>query len=458
MQKYCIAACFLFSLVLVDSLVAYQTVKVDSCDVTWLWPVPENSNDVENLIDLDELVTNSGDKVWSDESFEDLLSAIDGGASAVRVTDTLKREIGLNDAFRKRATWKIAAMRIDPSAPGGSDELIEQFGEAPQIRLIVQPVTIRDNKAVVHDVAVHLVFSYLKGMEGSKRIPDREKFKTIVNDILALKKQCGGSGVKTAGAMLGVHPGLVDNSVPELTKSVESFLGKHLTPPHLTAMAIMGLQHPEPWIFVALFRQAPTERFRPLPIPVFTNPNAEPAERFKTAQMLNFRESPNVMPVPQTNNRNPITSDLAVPLAKRRGVSAAPLFADAFGTTRGKPAVVGTDESGDSVVDSELKNADIPDFIANPTVAHFFNTDCVSCHVESQRRFALNTAASKFAFKWPEGVSTLDPAVAQAPPWNVRNLGWFPDFFGKPTAATISQRTANETAEVVEFINLKYLE
>jgi hypothetical protein len=39
--------------------------------------------------------------------------------------------------------------------------------------------------------------------------------------------------------------------------------------------------------------------------------------------------------------------------------------------------------------------------------------------------------------------------------WNVRNFGWFqPSAFigGGPTVATVTQRTANETADVVEFI------
>jgi hypothetical protein len=52
----------------------------------------------------------------------------------------------------------------------------------------------------------------------------------------------------------------------------------------------------------------------------------------------------------------------------------------------------------------------------------------------------------------------LDDAVYQTQKWNVRNIGWFPDTFGTgETSATISQRTANETAEVVVFVNQEYL-
>jgi hypothetical protein len=121
-------------------------------------------------------------------------------------------------------------------------------------------------------------------------------------------------------------------------------------------------------------------------------------------------------------------------------------------------ALIGIDATGQQVFDAELKNKDLADWVANPVTSHFFNTDCVSCHTESQRRTILNLPASAFAFKWPDGVSPLDPAVPQKQQWNVRNIGWFPDTFGTgKTSATMSQRTANETAEVVVFVNEEYL-
>lgn len=102
-----------------------------------------------------------------------------------------------------------------------------------------------------------------------------------------------------------------------------------------------------------------------------------------------------------------------------------------------------------------LKFKDIPDYIANPSLSHFFNTDCVSCHSESTRRSILKLGSfqSSFKFPLPVGISGLDPAVAPTGIWNVRNFGWG-DTTGVPT---ISQRTANEAANSADFINKNYL-
>jgi hypothetical protein len=55
-------------------------------------------------------------------------------------------------------------------------------------------------------------------------------------------------------------------------------------------------------------------------------------------------------------------------------------------------------------------------------------------------------------------VAPLDDVVAQAQKWNVRNLGWLPDFLDQgKVSASISQRAANKTAEVVVFVNEEYL-
>jgi len=438
---------------------AAEATTVDSCDATWLWPVPKTPADVDRLFDMDELSSSAGEAVWSDDAFSDLLAIVDSEASSVRVSDSVSRKIGLSAELRSKTNWKLVAFRIDPTAPGANAKLREQFGEAPQIRLILQPVVVSGTEVSVHDVAVHLVFSYVSGLDGSKRIPNREKFKEIVDDVLALKAMCADAGIETAGAKLGIHPGLKGGGSPEFRAAVKSFLGRHLSPSSATAMAIMGLESPEPWIFVATFRTSPTEHFKPLPIPVFVEPAAStPEEKFKTAEMLTFREQPRILPVPQTNNRNPFTANSAVTLNDRRGVSAATLFLDEFAELQDKAAQIGVDGDGQPVLDGELKNADIADVIANPNIAHFFNTDCVSCHVESQRRTILSLEDSDFAFEWPDGVATLDPEVKQTQKWNVRNLGWFPDFFASgQVTPTVSQRTANETAEVVEFINREYL-
>jgi hypothetical protein len=87
---------------------------------------------------------------------------------------------------------------------------------------------------------------------------------------------------------------------------------------------------------------------------------------------------------------------------------------------------------------------EIIDIIADPIKSHFFNTDCVSCHTDTRRAMELLQA------------NTVPGVATQTLPqgrWNVRNFGWFP---GAPTA-TVTRRTATETAEVVNFINAELL-
>jgi hypothetical protein len=115
------------------------------------------------------------------------------------------------------------------------------------------------------------------------------------------------------------------------------------------------------------------------------------------------------------------------------------------------PAPIGVGESGQAVTDAELRNSDIADWIANPAKCHFFNTDCASCQSETTRRAIRGVDRSSVVYATPVGVPGLDSDVSPTDQWNVRNLGWFRN------DATITQRTANETAEVVDFINREVL-
>ncbi len=74
-------------------------------------------------------------------------------------------------------------------------------------------------------------------------------------------------------------------------------------------------------------------------------------------------------------------------------------------------------------------------------------------------RFLLEPGA--FAYLRDEQPPQIDPEVLPQHDWNVRNLGWFPPsrfIGGGPTVPTVTQRTANETAEVVQFIQEHYRE
>ncbi|MFN3150447.1 hypothetical protein [Bremerella sp.] len=440
-----------------------QTTKLDSCDATWLWPPPTNAAEADGLIDMDDLVAADGTPVISDQSFADMLAAVDSGAASVSIGNNQSNKITLDADLRKRGNWKIAGMRIDASAPGGHGDIRAAYGELPQIRFAIQPVIVNGMNCEVRDFAMHVVFSFPKpGTRPSE--PDEPAFRKILDDILVLKKKCADAGVMTTGAKLGIHPGLKNNAVPGLTDDVKAMLKTHLHDDRLTALAIMGLDGREPWIFMPLARpQGPGTHFVVFPIPIFNDPSAsDDANKRKTAQMLTFRGPARIEPAAQTDNLSPMAHNprlengFQVPLLDRRGVSMSVFFPDISANDLDAHAKIGVDDNGNPIFHSEMKNKDIPDFIANPLRCHFFNTSCVPCHVESQRREKHQLARSSFAFEWPPGISELDPNVKQIDKWNVRNLGWFPNLSGR-VFPTIAQRTANETAEAVNYINEKYL-
>jgi hypothetical protein len=94
------------------------------------------------------------DRVWSDTTFQRFIAI--AGSAAGAVTDSNK--IGLSDVTKKIEAWPIAGVRFDAGAPGLSDAIIEEYGQSPQIRLIVQPVIREaDGTVTVVDTTAHLV-------------------------------------------------------------------------------------------------------------------------------------------------------------------------------------------------------------------------------------------------------------------------------------------------------------
>jgi mono/diheme cytochrome c family protein len=148
------------------------------------------------------------------------------------------------------------------------------------------------------------------------------------------------------------------------------------------------------------------------------------------AQMLNpVGANPRVVPEPHTNNLNPITcknaavSATSLPIAQRNGVATSAAFA--------------------TPPPSPDQAKQILDTIADPTKSFFFNTDCISCHTETRRTMELLNVKE---------IPGINPAALPNGPWDVRNFGWG-DAGKAGMQATVTRRTANETAAVVTFIN-----
>lgn len=412
--------------------------QLDVNDVAILWPVPKTTDDVSKLIAADEKLADGNTAIWPAPVFKKVLETAQGVTVAGSSGPNRQIRFGSNKAaFESIANWKIAGIRIDPSAPGCSDKIIGLFGSKPQIRLIVQPVTFNGQKVIVHDLTAHLVFDFITGTapptaEGlpPRSIPDRDRFGAMLEKLAELKAELLAAGIATNGA-LTVHPALKANNA-EFSEKLRALLKAHLTADRLNSVAFMGIDFVEPWVFFAMAKRD-GEFVR------VAHPSFAPAQ----VQMLSFRGGDKVMPHP-TNST----------FGKGVGVSTARLFE--AGLDLGAPATSGTVPPGLPAVAFR----DVPDIIANPQISHFFNTDCLSCHTETTRRviLGLQSQASSFQFQHPAGASGVSDDVLAKNDWNVRNFGWFPDFRkGGVAVESVTMRTANEAAESAAFINREYL-
>ena len=412
---------------------ADQSPRLNVNDISILWPAPRTAEDVQALISADDLLADGVSPIWPTAAFQTLLEtsrkvSVTASSGAVHQIN----EPGDQPAFASQANWKIAGIRIDPSAPGCSPQIIRLLGSRPQIRVIMQPVTQHGSSVVVHDVTAHLVFDFVERVEPPmaaglppRSIPDRTAFTSIVEELVLLKAAAGVSTDST----LGVHPALKSNPT-EFTKKVQGFLAKYLHQDRLGAMAFMGLDSPEPWIFFAMNKQ-PNGSFAR-----FVHPSLKPSG----TQMFSRRGGNAVMPVPHNSTFGPGI-----------GISTAVLFENAGDILQ--PATSQVLPTGVP----QVLLQDVPDLIANPGIAHFGTTDCVSCHTESARRLDLGLATfeSAFRYKLPAGIAGIDETLLPKSDWNVRNFGWFP--LGRTVVETVTMRTANEAAESAEFINREYL-
>jgi hypothetical protein len=424
---------------------------VSANDVSFLFPAPTRAEDFAKLIAVRDLTTQNPqdptkrDLVWPYAVFQRFIEIANGPAAQVAGSQS---RIDLPTEAQSIDAWFIAGIRIDAGAPGLSNEIRAQFGQSPEIRLIIQPVTRNpDGTPKVLDIAGHLIFDFTLPTAPAqagclpRRLPDLAALNAIVADLAALRTKLsdgrlGADKVTTSGVPLGVHPGLADaTTASNVRQEIKSFLERYISSQLLDAMAVSGLPagaH-EPWIFLSMADVPPA--FDPdCPKGGFCAVHGPTLDGKQFAQMLEPEGNvPRVVPEPHTNNLNQITCKNAAapaspPIADRRGVSTADLFVNPAPTAD--------------------KTKQILDVIADPTKSHFFNTDCVSCHTETRRSMELlNT----------KDIPGIDSAVLPNGPWDVRNFGWAPPAAKGPFHAEVTRRTATETSAVVTFINSELL-
>lgn len=422
-------------------------------DVSLLFPAPVSAADLNNLIAVRDLTTPNSqdptkpDPVWPAAAFQQFVILANSSSSQVAGTQD---RIGLPAEAQNVDAWFIAGIRIDAGAPGLSTDIRGQFGQLPQIRLIIQPVTrAADGKPKVLDIAGHLIFDFVTPTPAPpaqpgclpRQSPDAPAFNSVVLDLANLRDklrdgQLGTNKIDTSGAALGVHPGLLDpTTATNFRREVVSFLERHISGQRLDAMAIAGLPDgtPAPWIFLSMLKvpggivpALPNGGFLPVHGPALDG-DQQFAELLQPVGL-----NPRVVPDPHTNNLNPITckhaavSATILPIANRSGVATAELFAQSPTSTD--------------------RTKEILEVIADPAKSHFFNTDCVSCHTETRRAMDLQNV---------KDIPGINPAALPNGQWNIRNFGWSPS--GKGVQATVTRRTANETASVVTFLNAELL-
>jgi len=415
-------------------------------DVSWLFPAPTRAADFDNLIAVRDVTTpnpqdpSKRDPIWPDSVFQQFLTIVNGAQAKV---DGTNAQISLPPEARSIDAWFIAGIRIDAGAPGLSLSIRAQYGQLPEIRLIIQPIIKNpDGSPKVLDIAGHLIFDFvvlppdppLSADCFPRFQADMKAFDPVIADVAALRTklsngQLGSHAVSTADVPLGIHPGLADPATANRVRNeMLSFLEKHISAQFLGSMAIAGLpaNASKPWIFLSILGDR-KGHFGPAHGPTLDGD-------LQFAQMLNpSGTDPRVVPEPHTNNLNPITcknaavSATSLPIAERRGVSTSAAFATPA------PSVDQTKE--------------ILDTIADPTKSFFFNTDCISCHTETRRAMDLLKVTN---------IQGIDTAALPHGQWDVRNFGWSPTPKGA-AQATVTRRTAAETAAVVTFVNSEVL-
>jgi hypothetical protein len=318
-----------------------------------------------------------------------------------------------------RPNWRVVGFRVDPCVqqPTAADaakrfpvpalkNLDTDIATCTlMIRLVVTPFV--NGKDV--DAPVHLNYGLGAGA-GMKASRDR-----IIAELQVLKSQ---SPVSTSGVPLGPHPGLAKDEGGAFATAVRDFLANELSHGQLALAAAVGTQAGDPWVFVIGPVDA-NKHWTPGAIKGFGV--AAQGESEVNAQM-SFHGSHSI-PAATVGQHNFVTSTN-----------------DLFNG------------------DPDPTALEMAQQVNNPRITTLFNTDCISCHSATERVIDKKVASSAGRFPVPKGVTGYVeqrnaphvPPENEGGPHGKFNFRAFGYFGGQPT---VSYRTANETAELVDHIN-----
>jgi hypothetical protein len=350
--------------------------------------------------------------------------------------------------------WRIVSFRFDPCSPSptlASGTIPPELeGVVPgcivNLRLVAQPVALRGPGApplggqanpvttvefpegvkAPQDFALHLVYN-LGLLQGS---PDTETLRAsfaaslpLVNGLQAIKAASTAIGADTDGALLGVHPGLAREqgaTLRPVSEAITAYLTSVLNPQRLSFLAFMGVPagRTAPWIF------------------------------FNGAVVPGADGVPSFVHLPMQGFASPLMAETLPSLVSARGE---PLgFPD---VPLGPLSLAHIARPSTDPVEAVRAAFDIE----NPLLTHALGLDCASCHgVHTVKngmppnltgiRSVSDLPATRFLA--PPGVTAYSSTEA-APrnDWNVHNLGYL------GVAPKVSERTLNETTEVVDLVN-----
>ncbi len=376
-----------------------------------------------------------GSELFPQADFDRVIAFATGGIPGKPETNPAIKFVNGGD---KRENWRIFAMRFDPCAPTFKlnaktpDPALQAnlalIGIPPvclvQVRLIAQPVIVKNGITRDQDITAHLVYT----LGALPALRDRVAG-DMMNDLMAIKTASEQAGAQTSGQPLGVHPGLAaegkSGKAGTVAGLVKAFIKKN-TGKASRAIAFMGLRNDgfEPWTFFpGSVKKDATEAaasWKPVPIPSFikalSGTNTPDPATFQFHERLSFLETQHIVPAPS------------------QAISTAPLFREG---------------PNGPLAPSEAEKA-LAFQVEEPNDHHLPNTDCVSCHTSSARIADLNIQSTPDRVRVPSRITGyVRKEDGQGSVWNVRNFGYFA---GKPT---VSLRTANETVGVVQFMNLE---
>ncbi len=207
------------------AVVAEAPEPLHPLDVSILFPAPKDAADLANFISVADLIGAGDVPLVPEPLFQRFLAIAAGDASKIALADGQSVQIGLPDGVENQRPVVLDA-QVDVGAPGLSKNVMAAFGQIPQIRLILQPVTIQGDKIKIHDRAAHMIFSFIGGIPQQEACavqmipkvdPDLTAFRLTLADFVSLrddlaKGSFGATPISTQG-LLDVHPALADAKV-----------------------------------------------------------------------------------------------------------------------------------------------------------------------------------------------------------------------------------------------------